>query len=118
VYDVLDSGLHALELAHRAGLPIVYGTDLLGGMHEDQLTEFTIRREVQQPADILRSATLIAASLLKMEGQIGIIAPGTFADLLVVDGNPFEDITLLTAPERHLKLIMTHGHIYKHRLDD
>jgi imidazolonepropionase-like amidohydrolase len=117
VYDVLDSGLHALELAHRAGIPIAYGTDLLGGMHDDQLTEFTLRREVQQPADILRSATLVAASLLKMEGQIGVIAPGAFADLLVVDGNPCANIALLAAPERHLKLVMNRGRIFKQHLD-
>jgi imidazolonepropionase-like amidohydrolase len=86
-------------------------------MHDDQLTEFTLRREVQQPADILRSATLVAASLLKMEGQIGVIAPGAFADLLVVDGNPCANIALLAAPERHLKLVMNRGRIFKQHLD-
>ncbi len=61
MFEVLDAGLHALELAHRAQIPIVYGTDLLGGMHEEQLSEFTLRRQVQPPADMLRSATTVAA---------------------------------------------------------
>jgi imidazolonepropionase-like amidohydrolase len=113
VFDVLDSGLHALELAHRAGVRIAYGTDLLGGMHEDQLTEFTIRSEVQKPIDILRSATTLAASLLRMEGRVGTIRAGAFADLLVVDANPLDEISVLTAPEKHLKYVMAAGRIVK-----
>src|SRR5215471_3855471 len=65
VFDVLDAGLHALELAHRAHLPIVYGTDLLGGMHVDQLREFELRAQVQPAAEMLRSATTVAARLLR-----------------------------------------------------
>src|SRR5581483_4092832 len=76
VFEVLDAGLHALELAHRARIPMAYGTDLLGDMHEEQLHEFLLRRQVQPPADILRAATTVAARLLRTEGQIGVVAPG------------------------------------------
>jgi imidazolonepropionase-like amidohydrolase len=117
VFDVLDAGLRALEMAQRSGIPIVYGTDLLGGMHEDQLTEFTLRREVQSPVEIVRSATLTAARLLRLEGQVGVITPGAFADLLVLDGNPLEDISVLTQPEQRLRLIMSRGRVTRHRLD-
>jgi imidazolonepropionase-like amidohydrolase len=116
VFDVLDSGLHALELAQWADIPLVYGTDLLGGMHEDQLSEFTLRREVQHPADILRSATTVAARLLRMEGQVGVVAPGASADLLVVDGDPLQDIATLTDPQRRLKLVMARGRMCINRL--
>jgi imidazolonepropionase-like amidohydrolase len=109
VFEVLDAGLHALELAHRAHIPIVYGTDLLGGMHEEQLSEFTLRHQVQPAADILRSATTVAARLLRMEGVIGVVAPGASADLLVVDGDPLQDIGVLTDPQRRLKLVMARG---------
>ena len=111
VFDVLDSGLHALELAHRANIPMVYGTDLLGGMHEDQLNEFKLRRQVQPPADILRSTTTVAARLLRMEGQVGVVAPGAYADLLVVDGDPLQDIAVLTDPQRRLKLVLARGRL-------
>lgn len=111
VFDVLDSGLRALELAHRAGIPTVYGTDLLGGMHEDQLSEFTIRSQVQPAADIIRSATTVAARLLQMEGAVGAVKAGAAADLLVVDGDPLRDIDVLTQPARRLQLIMTRGRI-------
>jgi imidazolonepropionase-like amidohydrolase len=116
VFDVLDRGLQALELAHRAGIPIAFGTDLLGGMMEDQLTEFTIRAQVQPAADIIRSATIVGAQLLRMEGQIGIIAPRASADLLVVDGDPLSDIEVMVHPERNLKLIMSRGEIVKDSL--
>jgi imidazolonepropionase-like amidohydrolase len=111
VFDVLDAGLNALELANRASVPIAYGTDLLGGMQEDQLTEFTIRSEVQQPVDIVRSATTVAARLLRMEGKVGTISAGAFADLIVVDSNPLDDISVLTSPEKHLRHVMAAGRI-------
>jgi imidazolonepropionase-like amidohydrolase len=116
VYEVLDAGLGALELAHRAGLPIVYGTDLLGGMHRHQLTELTIRSEVQPAADVLRSATTVAARLVGLEGQIGVVAPGAFADLLVVDGNPLEDLGVLTDPAGNLRLVMAAGRVHRNEL--
>jgi imidazolonepropionase-like amidohydrolase len=116
VFDVLDAGLRALEMADRAGLPIAYGTDLLGGMHAFQSREFKIRAEVQQAAAIVRAATVVAARVVRMEGKIGVIAPGAFADLLVVDGNPLEDIGILADPAAHLHLVMKTGQIHLDRL--
>jgi imidazolonepropionase-like amidohydrolase len=116
VFDVLDAGLHALEMAHHAGLSIAYGTDLLGAMHAMQSREFVLRAQVQQPRDILRSATLVGAQLLRMEGQVGTIAPGAYADLLVVNGNPLEDVGLLARPEESLLLIMKAGQVYRDSL--
>ena len=109
--SILDSGLRALELASRSGLSLVYGSDLLGPMHRHQLTEFAIRGEVQKPIDVIRAATINAARLFNMEGEIGIVAPGASADLLVVEGNPLEDLRPLLNPEVHLCLIMRQGEI-------
>jgi imidazolonepropionase-like amidohydrolase len=113
VFDVLDAGLSALEMAYRAQVPIAFGTDLLGGMHDWQSREFQIRAQVQQPLDIIRSATTVAAHLLRLDGQIGTLRRGAYADLLVLDGNPLADISLLASPDEHLKLIMKAGRIYK-----
>ncbi|MEV3935343.1 amidohydrolase family protein [Glycomyces sp. NPDC049804] len=113
---VLDAGLHALELAHRAGVNICYGSDLLGGMRRHQLREFTIRSAVIPAADVLRSATTTAAKLLNEEGRLGQIIPGALADLLVVDGDPLTDLEVLTDPEANLKLIMQNGDIKSDRL--
>ncbi len=114
--EVIDGAIGALEMAHAAGLPIVYGTDLFADMHDQQLREFIIRAEVQPPADLIRSATTTAAQLLRLVGDVGVVAPGALADLLVVDGNPLEDIRVLTTPHRSLKLIMKDGQIYKNDL--
>ena len=114
--QVIDGALGALELAHAAGVPIVYGTDLFADMHEWQLQEFVIRAEVQPPADLIRSATTTAAQLLRLAGEVGVVGPGALADLLVIDGNPLEDIRLLTTPERSLKLIMAGGQVHKNEL--
>jgi imidazolonepropionase-like amidohydrolase len=117
VFDVLDAGLHALELAHRGGVKIAYGTDLLGDMHYRQLTEFALRAQVQPPADILRAATTTAGELLGLPGRIGVVAPGARADLLVVEGNPLEDVGVLTKPADTLRLIMHGGRVHKDTLD-
>jgi imidazolonepropionase-like amidohydrolase len=114
--EVLDAGIRALELAYRRGVPIAFGSDLLGAMQEQQLTEFALRSEVQPALEVLRAATINAAKLLRREGQIGIVAPGALADLLVLDGNPLENIGAVQDPQRYLKLIMKDGTIYKNEL--
>jgi imidazolonepropionase-like amidohydrolase len=114
--EVIDGAIGALEMAHKAHLPIVYGTDLFADMHDQQLQEFIIRSEIQPPADLIRSATTTAARLLRREGELGVVAPGALADLLVIDGNPLDDIRVLTTPEQTLKLIMKQGTIYKNEL--
>jgi imidazolonepropionase-like amidohydrolase len=110
---VLDAGLTALARAEAAGVQIAYGTDLLGTMHRHQLKEFAIRAKVQKPIDIIRSATVTAAKLFKMEGQIGVVATDARADLLLVDGNPLNDLGVLQDPERYLKVIMRDGEIVR-----
>jgi imidazolonepropionase-like amidohydrolase len=114
--EVIDGAIGALEMAHKAGIPIVYGTDLFADTHDWQLQEFIIRSEVQPPADLIRSATSTAARLLCREGELGVVAPGALADLLVIDGNPLDDIRVLTTPDQTLKLIMKQGTIHKNEL--
>lgn len=116
VYTVLDAGLEALGLAHSKGVNIVFGTDLLGDMHRHQLNEFNIRSAVQTPAEILKSATVTAADLFQMPEEIGKVQEGYRADLIVVDGDPLSDITIMTKPETHLKLVMKDGKVYRDEL--
>lgn len=110
---MLDSAYESLERADRAGVMIGYGTDLQGDMHARQLEEFRLRAQVQKPADIIRSATVVGAEIVGMAGRIGEIVVGAHADLLVVDGNPLEEITVLTNPDRRLRLVMREGRIVK-----
>ncbi|HEV7974322.1 amidohydrolase family protein [Amycolatopsis sp.] len=100
VDDVLTAGIEGLELAARGGVKLAYGTDLLGGMHRHQNHEFRLRREVQDAIDVIRAATVNAAGLLNLSGEIGVLTPGAHADLLVLDGDPLEDIGVLAEPKR------------------
>lgn len=113
---VLDRAIGALELAQSGGIPIAFGTDLFADMHAQQLEEFTIRAQVQSPADIIRSATTVGAQLLGRPRELGVVAPGAYADLLVVDGNPLDDIRVLTTPLSTLKLVMKDGRVHKNEL--
>ena len=118
VYDVLDAGTRALELAYGNGVTMVFGTDLLGDMHRHQLNEFHLRKDVVPAADLIRSATCNAAAAFQRQGEFGVVQPGARADLLVVDGNPLADITVLTRPETALLAIMKGGRFYKDMLAD
>ena len=69
------------------------------------------------PAEVIRSATSVAARLLRMEGEIGAIAPGAHADMIVVDGDPLTDLSLLTGQGDHLPLIVKGGAIVKNTLN-
>lgn len=116
VKDVLDAGLASLEIAKAAGVPIGFGTDLLGETHEQQSREFGIRARVQSPAEILRSATVVNAEILGRTGELGVVAPGALADLLVVDGDPLEDLSLLEEPAKSLAVIVKGGAVVVDRL--
>ena len=113
---VIEGGLKSLEICRRAGVPVAYGSDLLGELHWDQSREFTIRSEVVPPIEIIRSATTIGAEVLRMVGEVGTLAAGAFADLILVDGNPLENLGLLEHQGRHIPLIMKAGRLYKSEL--
>ncbi|ABC24206.1 metal-dependent hydrolase family protein [Rhodospirillum rubrum] len=111
VYTVLEAGTEALRMAAKAGVKLVYGSDLLGTMQRHQLTEFAIRAVVQDPIDILRAATTQAAALFRMEDRIGAVRAGYLADLLIVDGDVLHSVAPWSAPEETIKMVMKDGEI-------
>ena len=108
---VTAAGAAALRLAQEEGVPVVFGTDLLGHMHGRQNSEFVLRSKVQTPVQILQGATIHAARMMKREGEIGQIVPGAWADLLVLDGDPTADATLLAEPARAIRVLMQGGRV-------
>src|SRR3546814_5179509 len=64
---VIDGGLKSLEICKRAGVPVAYGSDLLGQLQVDQTREFTLRAQVLSPLEIIRSDTLIGAQVVRRE---------------------------------------------------
>jgi imidazolonepropionase-like amidohydrolase len=109
---VADSALSSLEILKQAGAKMAFGTDLLGPLHVRQSTEFTLRAKVLPAISILRSACSVSAELLGQSGFLGCVKEGAAADLLVVDGNPLEDISVLTNPEA-LRVILKDGKFHK-----
>lgn len=113
---VLEAGLRSLEICQAEGVPVGFGTDLLGPLQVEQSREFLIRAEAMSPLEIIRSATIVNARLLQREGKLGVIAPGAFADLLVIEGDPLRDLNLLQNAGAHLQAIMKGGRFHKNRL--
>jgi imidazolonepropionase-like amidohydrolase len=113
VENVRAAGMDSLTIMHKAGLAMAYGSDLLGEMHRHQSEEFVIRGRALPAHEVIGSATHVAAKLLRQEGKLGAVAPGAHADLIVVDGDPLKDLSLLTAQGRHMPLIMKSGAFVK-----
>ena len=113
---VIDGGLRSLEICKRAGVQVAYGSDLLGQLQVDQSREFSLRAQVLSAAEILRSATVIGAQVLRQEGKLGCLKPGAHADILLVDGDPLADVTILGGQGERLAFIMKGGAIHKNRL--
>jgi imidazolonepropionase-like amidohydrolase len=107
------AALSGMDAMRRAGVKVCFGTDLLGATYTQQCREFTLRSEVFSPLEILRQATSVSAEMMMMQGQIGCVAPGAYADLIVVDGDPLKDISLLAADGRHLRAIVRGGAVIK-----
>jgi imidazolonepropionase-like amidohydrolase len=115
----------AYNLAKMHKIKTAFGSDMLfspalANRQGVMLTHLT--RWYDNP-DILTMATATNAELLGLSnlrnpypGKLGVIEPGAFADLLVVDGNPLQDITLVADPDKNFLIIMKDGKIFKDRL--
>lgn len=106
---VIDGGLRSLEICKNAGVPVAFGSDLLGALQVDQSREFLLRQAVLSPIEILRSATTVGAEVIRMQGKLGTLKPGAYADLLVLDRDPLEDFAVFQEQGRHIAAIMKGG---------
>jgi len=113
---VLEGALKSLEICKAAGVKVGYGSDLLGQLQVEQSREFLFRAEVLKPIEIIRQATLVGAEVLRHEGKLGVVEPGAFADLIVVDGDPVKDLKLFLDQGTHLPVIMKAGQFHKNAL--
>jgi imidazolonepropionase-like amidohydrolase len=92
------------------GLEIVFGTDAVAGAHGRNAEEFIDRVGAgQDPMDAMVSANSRAAESLRMENEIGSIAPGMQADIIALDGDPLTDITAV----RRVVFVMKRGKVYR-----
>lgn len=107
--EVLQAGKAAIELAQAAGVAIGFGTDLMGELENEQLQGLRLQIEVMGVLETLRSATSVNARLLQRE-DIGRAVKGARADLVVLDGNPFDDPSLLW-DERRPRIVILGGKV-------
>jgi len=114
------------RLAKRIGVQIVFGTDTLFDplLAEKQGKQLAKLSRWFSPAEVLRQATSTAGELLALsgprnpypDGPLGVIKAGAYADLILVDGNPLENLDLVADPADNFDLIMKDGVIYKNSL--
>lgn len=107
--EVLASGLKSLEVALRNGVNVGYGTDLCWSPKSYQGDGLLIHQKVCGPAEALRHATVNNAKIVRMEGLIGEITPGAFADLVVVDANPLDGLECFSQHENRVVAVLQSG---------
>jgi imidazolonepropionase-like amidohydrolase len=115
--DVVHAaGLKSLDMCRSVGVPIGFGTDLMTYTHKYQTEGLAVQAQVQSKAEVLRSATVVNAQILRQEGKLGELVPGAHADLLVVDGDPLSDLGVFQDKGVRLAAIMKGGRFVKNRL--
>ncbi len=113
---IKDEAIERLGHMKRAGVKLGFGTDLIGPLHGRQCIEFGLRAEVFSNFEILHQATAMNAEILGAKGDLGQVRAGALADLLLVDGNPLEDLSCLASDGAGIPLIMTRGKLHRNRL--
>lgn len=116
---VLKGQENLIGLIKKYGITTGFSTDLIGGMYPMLTREFTERALYWSPAEVLAQATSESAKVIRMSGKLnrhgdfGEIREGWVADILLINGEPLEDISVLRDPENNLALIMKGGEIVK-----
>ena len=111
--DRLRASVHepSFKKALKAQVKIVFGTDM-GGIPWTEPIAQEFSRMVEfgmPPMDAIQSATSRAAVMLDMEGKIGVVAPGAFADIMAVSGDPLHDVKAL----ENVQFVMKDGKVFK-----
>lgn len=109
---VLRAGLESIQIAHEAGVKMCLGSDLLSFLGVEQLKEFGLRAQVLSAKEVLKHATVNPAEMLGLADQLGRVEEGLLADLLVLNENPLEDITVFERPAEHLLAVVKEGRVY------
>jgi imidazolonepropionase-like amidohydrolase len=119
---VLKGQENLIELIKKYDITTGFSTDLIAGMYPMLTREFTERAMYWTPAEVMAQATSESAKVIRMSGKrnrhgnFGEIREGWVADLLLINGEPLEDISVLRDPENNLALIMKGGEIVKNQL--
>jgi imidazolonepropionase-like amidohydrolase len=110
-----ERGLASLQIARAAGLPIGSGSDVLSSMQPFKSMELGLKAQVLGAHAAILSATRTNAELFGMADQIGTVEPGKRADVIVVDGQPLDDIGVLQNAD-NIVFVMRDGEVFKDRI--
>jgi imidazolonepropionase-like amidohydrolase len=113
LHQVSDAAQTSLQIARAEGVSVVFGTDLLGPGHDRQLGEFALRAPVVPAVEQLQAATITAARLMGQEAHLGRVAAGCYADLIVMDGDPLQDIHVMSTLPQRMRLLMQGGRVVR-----
>ncbi|MGE5211123.1 MAG: metal-dependent hydrolase family protein, partial [Acidobacteriota bacterium] len=115
---VYESGLSSLEKATAAGVTLGFGTDLIGETQWMQNRELAIRAEVESSEAVLRSMWVVNARLCRMEGRIGVVAPGAHGDVIISRVNPLEDLVGFADHEQAFTHVIQSGNVVLDRSEE
>ena len=125
--EVTDGTSASIKMAKEIGVKIAFGTDMLfdAALAEKQGKFLAKMQAWYSPYEVLKMATSTNAELLKLagprhpyqQGPLGVLEPGAYADLILVDGNPLGDINLVADPDANFDLIMKDGVIFKNQIE-
>jgi imidazolonepropionase-like amidohydrolase len=107
-----ERGLEALAIAVRAGLVIGSGSDMVGPGQPYKTNELELKSRVMGPMGAILSATKVNAEIMKIDGRVGTVEPGKLADILLLDGNPLEDMTVFQNRD-NIRVILQDGKFIK-----
>lgn len=113
IRQILEIEYKALNKAYKKGLKIAFGTDAGSypwSVNQAKEFELLVTKAGFSPMDAIKAGTSVAAELLDQSDTIGHLAPGMFADIVAVSGNPLQDITAL----QNVVFVMKNGEIFRH----
>lgn len=113
---VQETALEAVAIAHEMGITIGSGSDVVGPFQKWKGLELELKSRVMGPMGAILSATKTNAEIMGMDDQIGTVEAGKFADLIVIDGNPLEDISIIQDHQNRIPVIMKDGKFIKRSL--
>jgi len=122
---IIDNQSNVWRMARDLGVRLAWGTDFLfdPALNEQQNEYILMLSEWFSPAEALKLVTHDNAQLLALsglrspyQGRLGVVEEDALADLLLVRGDPLEDLSLVTDPENNFLVIMKDGRIYKNSL--
>ena len=116
INEARERSLEALTIAHRAGVKIASGSDLLGPMQCYKGMELELKSKVLGPMGAIIASTKTNAELLRKEKELGTLEAGKLADLILINGDPLKDIKLFQQYRDKITFIMQGGRFYKNLL--